>query len=404
VIGFFASAFSFYLIVANCRTKGHLQLLILVILIVCVNAIYRGDTALRSGNLLSPYLLAQGDDAGSRFYRLRGLAFINDPNDFAQLIVSLIPLLFFFWKKGNPLNYLFILPSIGYLIYGMYLTHSRGGMIALLGVLVFASRRKIGTIPAGIIAAAGFAAASAVDWSGGREVSVEAGAGRMEAWAVGIGLMKQYPLFGVGFNRFTEYFMVTAHNTVVVCAAELGTFGLFWWTMFVLPTIRDASVCAGSKVEAPKEEDLFSYDRAFATRRDQGPELRWREPQAATEPSGGVLIAEEPKVRTLPTPAHLEAEMEYPKLPPEEIQRIARLTLNCIVGYLIAGWFLSRAYVMILFIYGGMVQVIYRMALEQDLAPPRMKGTKVVKYAGLGAVGLIFIVYLMLRGQHLMPH
>jgi len=39
-----------------------------------------------------------------------------------------------------------------------------------------------------------------------------------------------------------------------------------------------------------------------------------------------------------------------------------------------------------LFIYGGMVQVIYRMALDQELAPPRMKFHKVVQYSAIGAV------------------
>ncbi len=59
---------------------------------------------------------------------------------------------------------------------------------------------------------------------------------------------------------------------------------------------------------------------------------------------------------------------------------------------------------MTLFIYGGMAQVIYRWALDQDLAPPRMAVGRVLKTGALGAVGLIFVVYMMLRMQHLMGH
>ena len=43
-----------------------------------------------------------------------------------------------------------------------------------------------------------------------------------------------------------------------------------------------------------------------------------------------------------------------------------------LTGYLVAGWFLSRAYVMTLFIYGGMVEVIYQMALTHQISPPRL--------------------------------
>jgi hypothetical protein len=403
--GFIPNAFSFFLIVINCRTKRHLQLVIAVFFIVSAHAILRGYMALRAYDYANPYLMPQGDDEGTRFYRLRGMAFINDPNDFAQVMVSLIPCLFFFWKKGRVLsNFLFILPAVALLVFGMYLTHSRGGIIALLAVLLFASRRKIGTIPAAIIAAAGFAASSFFNWSGGRDVSVEAGSGRMEAWAVGLDLIKSHPLFGVGFNRFSEYFEITAHNTVIVCAAELGMYGLFWWVMFVLPTIRDAAVCSASKVEAPAEDDSFSFDRALGVRREpKTADLRWGEPQYAAAESGvGVMVAEDSSAPAIAVPAHLVTEVEETKLPPEEIQRISRLMLTSIIGYFVAGWFLSRAYIMTLFIYGGMVQVIYRMALAQELVPPRMKAFKIVQYSAIGAVGLIIVVYLMLRAQHMM--
>ena len=402
--GFIPNAFTFFLIVVNFRTKKQLQMVIAVLFIVSAFTIFKGYTALRAGNYLSPYLVGQGNDEYQLFYRLRGLAFINDPNDFAQVMVSLIPCLFFFWKKGSlPRNVLFILPAVALLIFGMYLTHSRGGMLALLAVILFASRRKIGTVPAGIIAAAGFVASNFIGWSGGRAVDVEAGAGRMEAWAVGIDLIKHHPLFGVGFGRFGEYFFITAHNTIVVCAAELGMFGLFWWVMFVLPTIRDASVCAALKTEKLKEDDEFSYDRAVGVRREPVAELSWREPRyAAAEAPGGVMVAEDIASPAISVPAHLVTEKEDPKLPPEEIQRIARLMLYAIVGYFVAGWFLSRAFIMTLFIYGGMVQVIYRMALDQQLAPPRMRLHKVVQYSVAGAIGLLFLVYMMLRVEHLM--
>ena len=409
IFNFVPNAFTFVLVVINCRTRKHLQFIAATLLIASLFTIARGYMALHAGNYLSPYLIGQGNDEGEAIYRLRGLAFINDPNDFAQLMASLIPCMFFFWRKGSAArNFLLILVPVAILVFGMYLTHSRGGMIALLAVVLFASRRKIGTIPATIIAGGLFAVGSVIGWSGGRDVSVEAGSGRMEAWAEGIDLLKSHPFFGVGFQRFGEYFFITAHNTVVVCAAELGMFGLFWWVAFVLPTIRDASVCAAGKSEkAEDEEGALPYEMAYSARREPVAELRL---QHAGYPGGAtadtMIASTNSRNQSLDeladVPLYLQTEQEDEKLPPEEIQRIASLMLACLVGYFTAGWFLSRAYVMTLFIYGGMVQAIYRMALDQDLAPPRMKTFKIVQYSAIWSVGLIIIVYLMLRIQHLM--
>ncbi|MDE1178126.1 MAG: O-antigen ligase family protein [Edaphobacter sp.] len=419
VLSFIPNVFTFFLVILNCRKRIHLQMLVGTMLFICLFTIARGYMALRAENYLSPYLISQGDDEGSRFYRLRGLAFINDPNDFAQVMVSLIPCLFLLWRKSSFLrNMALVLVPSCILVFGMYLTHSRGGMLALLAVILFASRKKIGTIPAAMIAAALFAGASVVGWSGGRDVSVEAGSGRMEAWATGIDLLKAHPLFGVGFQRFGEYFYITAHNTVVVCAAELGMFGLFWWVMFVLPTIRDAYVAStGSEKKEQEEDGLLAYEMAYGQ----------RGPKQMTEPVAGRVVEQVVDLRWQPAgyPADamtdsksssavaLEAADAAPmymsgfgedeeQLPNEEIHRIAALMPICMVGYFVAGWFLSRAYIMTLFIYGGMVQVIYRWALDRDLAPPRWKPFKIAQYSAIGAVGLIFVVYLMLRVEHMM--
>ena len=409
IFNFVPNAFTFVLVVINCRTRKHLQMFAAVLLIASVFTIARGYMALHAGDYLSPYLIGQGNDEGESIYRLRGLAFINDPNDFAQLMVSLIPCMFFFWRKGStPRNLFLVLVPVAILVFGMYLTHSRGGMIALLAVVLFAFRRKIGTIPAAIIAGGLFALTSVLGWSGGRDVSVEAGSGRMEAWAEGIDLLKSHPLFGVGFQRFSEYFFITAHNTVVVCAAELGMYGLFWWVMFILPTIRDATVSTAGKSEKAEDEEALPYESmAYSARREPVAELRW---QPAGYPGGAnadamvgaanssrMSLEEQAEV-----PLYLQTEQEEERLPPEEIQRLASLMLISLVGYFVAGWFLSRAYVMTLFIYGGLVQAVYRMALDQDLAPSRMKVPKIVQYSAMWSVGLIIVVYLMLRIQHLL--
>jgi hypothetical protein len=186
-------------------------------------------------------------------------------------------------------------------------------------------------------------------------------------------------------------------------------FGLFWWVMFVLPTVRDAFVSISGKSETVEreEDEPMPYEMAYKARREPLAELRW---QPAGHPAGAAAdsrVANAASSRMSleemeETPLHLQTEQEEEWLAPEEIQRIAGLMLISLVGYFVAGWFLSRAYIMTLFIYGGMVQVIYRMALDQDLAPARMKPWKIVQYSAMWSVGLILAVYIMLRVQHMM--
>ncbi|HEY8997230.1 MAG TPA: O-antigen ligase family protein, partial [Edaphobacter sp.] len=407
VLSFIPNIFAFFLVIANCRRRMHLQLIIAALVLVCFVIIARGYMAMRAHDILSPYVLPPGEDSTDGVFRLRGLAFINDPNDFAQLTVSLIPCLFLFWRRSHPArNFLLVLAPALVLIFGMYLTHSRGGMLALLAVILFASRRKIGTIAAALMAAAGFAGATVVGWSGGRDVSVKAGSERLEAWSTGLQLIKSHPLFGVGYLRFNEYFYITAHNTIVVCAAELGMFGLFCWLMFVFPTIRDAYVSSidPDARKSKEEEEVLAYAMAYGGQKREV-DLRWQPAgQMATDAVQASTAVQEPAIAA-DMPLHLsEVEQDEERLPAEEIRRIAGLMPLCLLGYLVAGWFLSRAYVMTLFIYGGMVQVIYRWALDQNLAPAPMRLPKIAQYAAVIAVVLIALVYVMLRLEHLMGH
>ena len=129
----------FFLIVMNCNKKWHVQVLALTLFccatfIIC-KAVYdnTGD-----GRYRSLYLLWQnvgGDDTYDWLARIRGLSFLGDPNDFAQFLVSLIPIMFLFWKKGSAFtNFLFVYLPCSFLFYGMYLTHSRGSMVAFMAI------------------------------------------------------------------------------------------------------------------------------------------------------------------------------------------------------------------------------------------------------------------------------
>ena len=97
-----------------------------------------------------------------------------------------------------------------------------------------------------------------------------------------------------------------------------------------------------------------------------------------------------------------QAAIKIETLDKAEINRLGRLLILSMTGFLVAGWFLSRAYVMTFFLLGGMVEVVYEMALQRGMIAPRMRLSRVLMYTGGLAVSLIILMYIMLRTVNLM--
>jgi hypothetical protein len=307
-------------------------------------------------NAKHPYLLAMNSDAGERFYRLRGPGQINDPNDLGQLIVCVIPLAFIFWRPKKLLpNFAFVILPAGILGFGVYLTHSRGALLALVAMAVVAARRRIGTLPALALACGFFVAASAMNFTGGRDISASSGADRTGLWGAGLQMLKSHPLFGVGYGNFADYAGLTAHNSIVVCAGELGLFGLFFWSLFLFPTVHHAFAIA-SPAKVTEGEPIPVEEGPF-------PSSAWR------------------------TRAIDKAELN----------RLGRVAALALTGFLVTGMFLSRAYVLTLFLLGGMAEVVFEMGLGRGMIAPRLPAKRILLYAGGLTISLVVLMYIMIR-------
>jgi hypothetical protein len=378
---FIPNAFAYFLVCLHCNSKKKLQIVVLMLLFVCLFVVAHGYIDLIHGvpkgappqtgdngsldmnwwNIQHPYLFAMRSDAGEWFYRLRGLGGISDPNDFGQLVVCVIPLMFIFWRANKMIRNLFcvILP-VCVLFFGVYLTHSRGALLALMAVAIMAMRRRIGTLPALLVAGGLFVAASALHFTGGREISANAGSDRTGLWGAGLQMLKAHPLFGVGFGNFADSAGLTAHNSIVVCAGELGIFGLYFWSLFLFPTVRDALMIA-SPAKVSEGEPITVEEGPFAQ-------------------SAGKIEA----------------------LDKAEINRLGRLAVLSLTGFLVAGLFLSRAYVLTLFLLGGIAEVVFEMGLRRGMIAPRLRLTRVLLYAGGLAISLVVLMYIMIRILNLM--
>jgi hypothetical protein len=376
---FLPNAFGFILVCLQCNTKRRLQAVVALMVFVCLFVIGRGGYDMLHEGSVEPvharlfqdpvavqdatgstYLLPQWHGPGDWFYRLKGHGEINDPNDLGQLIVCVTPLVFIFWRPKKTLsNFVWVILPVCFLLFGIYLTHSRGALLALTAVLLVGARRRIGTVLSALIAGGLLVAALALNATAGREISAEAGSDRTALWGAGLELLKSHPLFGVGFGKMRDFADLTAHNSIIVCAAELGLIGLYFWALFLFPTFRNALAVASPTKVTEGEPTAF-------------------------------------EVGLFP-----ETTGKVEEVDKAEINRLGGLMVLSLTGFLVAGWFLSRAFVMTLFMLGGMSEVVFEMALRRGMIAPRMPLGRVLLFAGALAILMLVVMYLMIRILHM---
>ncbi len=173
------------------------------------------------------------------YFRLCGLGFFHDPNDMAQLIVMTAILCLYFMTdpKLTGVRYLWI-PALGICAYAMYLTHSRGGILAGgVALMAYLATRYGGRVAAGIGAMAALAVPVALGRQGNIDLSGGTGQQRIQLWADGLNQLKTSRFFfGIGEGMYAEVAGLVAHNSYVHAYVELGFIGgTFFMGCFFIP-------------------------------------------------------------------------------------------------------------------------------------------------------------------------
>jgi O-antigen ligase len=157
--------------------------------------------------------------------RVRYRGILQDPNELAMAIGLTFPLGLTLWTRRRSLVSSLLVAAL--LVFGgtcIVLTASRTGQMVVMAVAAayFAVRFKWKGIALG-----GVLAMPALVL-GGRS-SGEASAStqeRLEAWSAGMRFLRGSPVWGIGQDQFREHHYITAHNSFVLAAAELGVVGL----------------------------------------------------------------------------------------------------------------------------------------------------------------------------------
>jgi O-antigen ligase len=279
--------------------------------------------------------------------RIQYVGIFNDPNDLGLLFVMVVPMALFLGSRGGLLGFrrVFWWSATAALLYGIYLTTSRGALLALVALGAAWVWRRRGVVMAALL---GVGMLGGIMMLPSRlselDASESSAAGRVDAWYSGLEMFISRPLFGIGPGQFADNNgNLTAHNSFVLVIAETGIIGYTLWLAFV----------------------GYGFMMMLAVLRHQ-PEL-----------------------------ADAGAEADW------KLERsIAMTLLMSQVGFFTAAFFLSRSYVILLYLLAALVLGYYTGARERYPSLPRFElGRDLIRWPVLAVasiVGLYIIVKILL--------
>jgi O-antigen ligase len=173
--------------------------------------------------------------------RVRYRGVLQDPNELALALGIGLPLAFAFaGRRRSGARVLMALGTFALVAIAVHFTASRGGLLVLAAVIgvyaLYLWRWKAGIVMAVLGPVVLFFAMGGGD--SGRVDAASSTEERYEAWAKGIQMFRDSPLFGVGHGQFVEHHYLTAHNSYILALAELGVVGMLLWGAVLYLTVK----------------------------------------------------------------------------------------------------------------------------------------------------------------------
>jgi putative inorganic carbon (HCO3(-)) transporter len=331
------------------RSLSELRTYSLVLVACAVTLVYHGHLQVTFGTGWTGQPMIEG--------RITYSGIFNDPNDMGLLIVLAIALTIYNLKlTASWLGRLVLLGVVCWLLYGVYLTDSRGTLLATLAVLgleLWMAYGKAVVITVAALAIPVLVATTRLAELDAEEASAE---GRIDAWYEGVQMLVDYPVFGVGWQMFSDHHGLTAHNSVVLAMAELGLVGYTFWLALVF--LSGWMIWRLAFPPAPPKK---------------APALPW-------------LAAATP------------AEVEPAPTPQEQSQRqAARALLFAACGFAVGAFFLSQSYKAMLFLNCGLIAGRYLGMREAGLALPRFSLASNLPLIGASSLASVIGMWILVR-------
>lgn len=297
--------------------------------------------------------------------RITYLGFLGDPNDLSMAFLMSLPLTIYVSKvSGSFIVRMACYASAGSVLYGIYLCNSRGSMLGLLGMVAFYAIGRFGWVRSVIVGPLLLIPLLLLAPSRVGEISAdeESAAGRIDAWYEGFEMFRAHPLFGVGKGLFTDHHPLTAHNSFVLAIAELGTVGYFFWLAILI-----VSAVMLMRI------------------------LRAREPDAPPPPPSMATPGTYGAIQAAP-PVNADMTMSW-----ADLQLAARTLAYSLIGSLVTAFFLSRSYVVFLFLLVAMIVAVYQMARVRWPSFTPVRATDMTGTLVLFDIGSIIFLWLLTR-------
>lgn len=281
--------------------------------------------------------------------RIQYVGIFNDPNDLGMLFVLAFPMAMYLSGRGGGFGLLrvFWFGAGLMLLYGIYLTDSRGALLAIAAVMGVWLWRKYGVMAAALLGGAGLAGLLLLP-SRLNDLSPdeESASGRVDAWYEGFQMFFSHPMLGVGADNFTDYNNLTAHNSLILVLAETGFVGFTLWLGFV-------GYCFWMMLTVLRHEPELPDDAAVAA---------WRTERA-----------------------------------------VALTLLLSLSGWLATAFFLSRSYAVVLYLLAALVVAAYANARRQFSSLPGFgigrDWVRLSTIAAMTVAGLYVVVRVLLALQ-----
>lgn len=187
--------------------------------------------------------------------RLCGIGVFHDPNDLSMLLVmGMAQCAYVLGERRHGLARWAMLVPIGLFGYAVILTHSRGGLMALVTALLTFLGARFGWRNAMAVAALLVPALLVPAW--GRQTSVDLDnpddtfQSRIELWYTSFDLFKSAPFFGIGQDKLVDLIGKVTHNSYLHAFTEMGLFGGVVFTGAFHLALR------GLRRAAPEEAEL----------------------------------------------------------------------------------------------------------------------------------------------------
>lgn len=275
--------------------------------------------------------------------RITYLGFLNDPNDLGMAFLVALPMTLYWGLTGSRWARLLSLAAAAIQLVGIYLTNSRGALVAI-GVMasVYAVRRfgfgrSFAVIPV-LLALVVVLAPSRISVISAEE---ESAAGRVDSWYEGFQMFLHHPLMGVGKGNYTDHHALVAHNSFVHTFAELGFVGYFFWLSLLLVSVAMLRQVIKLPV-AGKDGD----------------------PRAAVE----------------------------------ALRQVGFTLVYSMLGYMVSALFLSRSYVFLLFFLQALIVALYLGARRQwPDEVPKVQASRMLPLLIGVELGSIVFMYLLTK-------